>query len=216
MASILSLYNGALAELGQRELQSLTEPVQTRWVLDNLWNSGFIKRVLEQGIWNFALRTVQMTSEPVGPAFGYEYRFQKPTDWVRTHKISTSEKFAAPLNAYADEGGYWYADVDPLYIQFVSNHPSYGANLSAWPESFTRAVTLHLALLAAPRILPQAQALALLRGPQGLIARSRGEMKDAESKDASNQPVEHSPMSSWARSRTADYIVDRRGSRLIG
>lgn len=216
MATILSIYNAALAELGQRDLQSVTEQSQARWVLDALWDAGLVKQCLEQGIWNFALRTVKATNDPTSPSFGYAYRFSKPSDWVRTKQISSSDKFDPPLNDYADEGSYWYANVTPLYIQFVSNHPSYGANLSRWPESFIRAVTMHLAMLAAPRLLPHAQATEILRGQQGLIVRSRGAMKDAESKDASNQPPEFTPLGSWARSRGSNRPIDRRGNRLIG
>lgn len=201
MATRLGLYNAALALLGQRELASLSEPTEQRRVLDRLWDAGLVNRCLEQGAWNFAMRSVKSTDDPPAPAFGYDYRHAKPSDWVRTLRISANPEFLPLLNQYSDEGAYWYANYDELYIQYVSFHPSYGGNMAAWPESFTSYVELYLAVRAAPRILVAAEAQAVLRNLHPLADRA---LKNAKSKDAQNQPPESPPIGSWARARSRE------------
>ena len=81
MTSKLTLFNGALRLLGERRLASLTEDRPARRYLDDAWDDGLVDDALEQGFWNFATRTVQMTaSTSVEPEFGYRYAFQKPDD----------------------------------------------------------------------------------------------------------------------------------------
>ncbi|HET99682.1 MAG TPA: hypothetical protein ENH89_04810, partial [Aurantimonas coralicida] len=58
----LALYNIALAAVGERSIASLTEGREPRRLLDEIWNrgAGAIEYFLEQGYWNFAIRTVQI------------------------------------------------------------------------------------------------------------------------------------------------------------
>lgn len=198
MATELSIFNNALVELGQRELTSLEDPVEHRRVLKRIWDASFINGCLEAGVWNFAIRTVKAEDDPPAPVFGFEYRIQKPSDWVRTVKFSAYDTFNPPLNEFVDEGGYWYVNFDEIYVQYISNHPSYGGNMAIWPESFTRYVELALALRGAPRILG-AQATQPI---QKLEMKMSLALKNAKSKDAQNQPPEFPPMGSWARSRS--------------
>jgi len=216
MTTQLETYNSALLELGQRELQSLSDPTEGRRVLDRLWGAGFVTRCLEQGVWHFATRTIEITPDTRAPAFGYSYKFTKPPDWVRTVKISTSERFDQPLNDFNDEGTAWYSDVTPMYIQYVSDHPSYGSNLSVWPESFSRYAALQLATLAAPRLLSMQASQVVLKGQQGLIALTSAALKAAKSKDAANQPPAFAPTGTWVQSRRGDLDTPKLGNKLIG
>lgn len=146
MTDRLSLYNGALLLVGERFLSSLTEQREPRRLLDRVWNSNGVRTCLEYGQWNFAMRTVQIDYDPsVEPSFGYNRAFQKPSDWVLTSGLCSDEYFRAPLTRYWDEGGYWYSDLDTLYVRFVSDDTAYGGDLNAWPESFREFVEAHFA-----------------------------------------------------------------------
>jgi hypothetical protein len=61
------------------------------------------------------------TTPNVDPAFGLAYGFTKPSDWIRTAGVCSDERFATPLIQYKDEAGYWYADITPIYVRYVSN-----------------------------------------------------------------------------------------------
>src|SRR5258708_823139 len=122
MTDKLSLYNGALTEfLGERKLANLTENREPRRVLDEIWDGGALRYCLEQGLWNFAMRTIQLTYSPsVEPDFGFRYAFDKPTDWVRTAALCVDEFFRCPLLQYNDEAGFWFADIDTIYVRYIS------------------------------------------------------------------------------------------------
>jgi hypothetical protein len=196
MTDRLALYNSALRDLGQRKLSSLSENVEARRVLDDVYDQT-LKYCLEKGAWNFAIRTVLINPDvSVNVDFGFRYAFTKPVDWLRTVGLAADEYIRDPLLEYVDERGYWWADANPLYVRYVSNDPAYGLDLTAWPESFTRYVELSLAHRIALGVT----------GSESTRERLAGEMKkagtDAKSRDAMNDPPAFAPVGSWARART--------------
>ena len=60
----LSIYNGALNACKARRISSLSVDEEARYVLDDNWDRDFINTVLEKGLWNFAMRTVQIDADP--------------------------------------------------------------------------------------------------------------------------------------------------------
>lgn len=196
MTTKLDVFNDALLLCGERFLASLTEAVETRRLLDQVWNSGGVKKCLEEGQWFFAMRTVRLDYETsIEPDFGYTRAFTKPDDWCLTSAVCVDEFFRTPATRYVDEAGYWYADVDQLFIRYVSDDELYGMNLLKWPEGFREFVAAHLASKISYKInaseetrteikkqrkdtLLKAKALSLMAGPtmfpaQGSWSRSR-------------------------------------------
>jgi hypothetical protein len=196
MASKLGQYQRALRYLNERKLSSLTEDREPRRVLDDAWDDA-VEECIEQGFWKFAIRSVQLTYDSsVDPAFGFNYAFEKPDDWVRTFNISEEETFTVPLLNYQDEAGYWWANSTSIYVRYVSNDASYGLNIGEWPTSFAKYQALHLALESAERIPAfSTERLALLE------KKEKKALLDARSKDAMNEPPRFPPKGSWASSR---------------
>ena len=103
MSSKLSVYNSACLALGERKLSSLSENVVMRRRLDTAWDDDFVKACLSRGLWNHAIRVVQLDYSPsVEPEFGYQRAFDKPTDWVRTAIVASDEYFNCALTRYDD------------------------------------------------------------------------------------------------------------------
>lgn len=197
MATQLGLYNAALTEVGDRALASLDENREPRRVLDTVY-ADTVRDCLEQGQWNFALRSVRLDADDdVTPAFGFAHVFDKPDDWVRTAGLSASETFAPPLARYHDEAGVWAADMTPIYVRYVSSGGAYGFNLAGWPRSFARLAELSLALRVAKR-LTQSGTLT------GRLTRDvREALKVALNRDAMNEaPPRLRPPGAWTRART--------------
>ncbi len=61
MTTKLSIFNDALAHLGELKLASLTENREARHVLDDTW-SGRVTFCLERAFWNFAMRSVELAA----------------------------------------------------------------------------------------------------------------------------------------------------------
>ena len=199
MATKLSLYNGALEDLDERRLASLTEAREPRRVLDDFYDST-VKYCLEQGYWNFAMRAVQAdSSSSITPTFGYQYAFTKPEDFVRLYAMSSEPTMRQPLLEFVDEPALWYANVDPLYVKYVSDDTAYGMDLSLWPDTFTNYVELRLALKACKRITGKSASDDLVKAEKRALA-------DARSKDAMNEPPGQMPAGTWVRSRRAGGV----------
>jgi hypothetical protein len=146
VADQLSIYNGALLIIGERFLASLTEEREPRRLLDFVWSDNGVKECLEAGQWNFAMRSSQIDYDPtIDPDFGYNRAFSKPDDWILTSAVCADEFFRSPLTRYVDEAGFWYSDLDTIFVRYVSSDISYGMNVGLWPESFTKYVQAHFA-----------------------------------------------------------------------
>jgi len=196
MASKLSIYNGALRALGERRLASLSEDRSSRRELDDAYDD-VVATCLEAGFWNFAMRTVELeASTDVVPEFGLNYAFDKPSDWVRTYKMSANERFDPPLDDWNDEQGYIFADVEPLYLRYVSNDVDTGLNLTLWPRSFTAYVEHALAKAVCLNINSSETRNA------ELVKDLRKAKADALAKDAMNQAMEFPPTGTWVQSRS--------------
>jgi len=198
--SRLSIYNGALRLLGERKLANLTENREPRRVLDESWDDNVVNRALEAGQWLFATRGMQYDYSPsVEPEFGYQRAFDKPTDFVRTVAVCQDEYFRVPLTEYADEAGYWFADLDTVYIKYVSNGATYGNDMARWPQSFVKYLE---ALMASEVAQPLTQNKQLRDDMMALAERL---LRDAKSQNAMAQPAKFLPASSWVSSRSSSY-----------
>lgn len=203
--SQLALYNGALVKhLGERKLASLSESREPRRVLDDIWDQGIRKECLEQGHWKFAQRVAKLTySSSVTPAFGYPRAFEKPSDCIKISMLCTDEFFKCPLTDYSEESGFWFCNLDEIYISYVSDDTSYGYDLSLWPESFIRYVECQMAVYAAKRIGQNSTS-------EDALKKDCKKLKvDALSKDAIQGPTRFLPPSSWTLARGQGYGGER-------
>jgi hypothetical protein len=213
MATKLGVYNGALNEVGERQIASLTESTEARRVLDLVY-TDVVNECLEEGSWNFATETVQLDADTgVTPSFGFTKVFAKPTDWKRTVAISSDEYLASPLLHYYDDVSYLSAEDDPIYLRYVSNDTGMGFELTRWPQKFTRYVELALADRVCLRLNQD-------KGIRDRIERRLMRAKrSALSTDAMNEAnPKFMPEGSWNRSRSVTSARGDRGSsnRLTG
>lgn len=204
MATQLSLYNEALRICGERKLASITEDREPRRLLDGVWDGGAIDYCLEQGQWNFAMRSAKLEYAPsIDPAFGYKYAFEKPSDYIRITALCTDEYFNVPLTQYTEEGGFWFSDLDEIYIKYVSNDSSYGSDYSLYPQTFMRYVATYLASEIIDRLTQNAS----LWDKTYRLMQKR--LTDARSKDAMAEPTQFLPTGRWISARRGGGNSDR-------
>lgn len=208
----LSLYNNALTVLGERKIASLTENREPRRVLDDVW-SGAVKYCLEQGQWKFAIRTSKLTySTDVNPTFGYRRAFERPSDCVRLTALCSDEYMNTPLLHYQEEAAWWFADLDDIYVSYVSDSNEFGNDFANWPETFARFVVLYLADEAGLRITQSERTL-------DKVAKDlKAAKKDALAKDPLQGPTRFLPQGQWTTALQGNNTRRDRGNRgqLIG
>lgn len=196
MPSKLSVYNGALTVLGERDLDTVTENRPVRYKLDKVWDNDFVDRVLKMGQWKFAGRTVQLEASPsVTPSFGLQYAFDKPTDFLRTMALCHDEYFNLPITRYSDEGQWIFCDSELIYLRYVSNDSQWGGDYSLWAPDFTEFAEHYLAYKVAPRLV------GLNLSETELERKYKARLMEAKSSDAMEQPPKFAPQGGWARSR---------------
>lgn len=211
-ATKLRLYNAALRIIRETKLSSAAEARESRRVLDDIWDDGAIDDCLELGIWHFATRTISLTYDPsITPAFGLQYAFTHPADFIRLVAMCQDEHLQVPLTQYRENGGYWFADLDTVYLSYVSNDDSYGTDASLWPGAFRQVVEAYLADKLSLGITCSSEMKAV----------AAKELKDAlvnaKSLGAMSQPVRFAPPNAWETARAGGGNRDRGSrSRLIG
>jgi hypothetical protein len=215
MTDQLSIYNGALTILGERKLATLDDNVPYRYDLDDIWDNDMVNRCLQMGQWNFAARSVELAASPeVTPGFGYQFAFDKPpSDFIRTMMVCYDEYFDRPITRYSDEGQWIFADVELVYLKYVSNDDLFGQDYSLWPANFTEFVEHYLAYKAAPNLA------GLDMKERTMEAKFERALLKAKSTDAMESPAKFAPKGGWAESRQGfrSGTTDRGNrSRLIG
>lgn len=202
-ATRLSIYNGALLLCGERALSGLTDEVEARYLLDTVWNNNGVDGCLEEGQWEFAMRTIQIDYDSgITPTFGMARAFDKPTDWILTSALCADESFRAPLTRYVDEAGMWYADIDTLYVRYVSNDSNYGGNLAGWPRSFTEFVETHFASKIILKVSSDEGKQKLFFNPENPKHSIRGRaLLHAKSRCAMSGPTQRPATGNWSLSR---------------
>lgn len=198
----LGLFNAALIEIGSATISTTTEGEGGR-VLTAVY-TNVVNECLASGLWQFAMRSVEVDADVTPPTFGYAYSFAKPSDWVRTAMLSGAERFDPPLMDFEDETAYWLADIDPIYVKYVSNHADYGLDFDLWPQKFARYVETMLALRICTRITGGASQQERLE--RLTVPRAR---REAMSADAMNGPVRFPPPGRWTRSRLGSTVIRR-------
>lgn len=208
----LALYNEALRLIGERRLASISENREPRRVLDDVWNDGAIDYCLEQGQWNFAMRAVEITASTVVPAFGFNYAFDKPNDFIRTCGVGEDESFNRPLLDMLEEVGFWFANIDTIYVRYVSNANSYGSDLQRWPKTFSKFVAAFLASEICFTITQSAEK------QNFILALMNDRLRKAKSIDAMSDATTFTPQGGWSSARHGSGSRRDRGNRgsLIG
>jgi hypothetical protein len=202
-ATRLGIYNRTLAIIGERSLASLTEEREPRRLLDDVWSGDGIRYALEQAQWKFALRASRIDYNPaIEPAFGYHHAFDKPSDWVVTSGVCSDEYYRIPLMQYFDEVGYWWSDLDKIYVRYVSDDVLYGMDLGKWPATFTE----YVSQLFAYRISGKLSAARERREEiQSTANPRRGSLPEAlltaKNKDAMAVSTEFAAQGNWSRAR---------------
>lgn len=205
MTTRLQIYNGALRICEARSIASLVVNEESRRVLDEVWNDGGVHACLEQAQWKFGMRTSQLDFNPsIAPTFGYSKGFTKPTDWCVTSSVCSDESFNSPLTQYTDEAGYWFCDLEILYVRYVSDAAAYGGDLSRWPATFTDYVQAYFARKICKRI-PGGKDL-----HDAIVKEEKRTLFTAKSKDAMAGPATFPARGSWVQARFGRGGANRR------
>lgn len=111
----------ALQQLGSRPINDFEEASEGARICSALYLEAR-NDVLKQHPWNCALNRVTLSPDVTPPAFGYQYRFTLPSDYVSVVNVEPVGAVAAlgfTTMSYAIEGQYILADTDTINLHYV-------------------------------------------------------------------------------------------------
>lgn len=137
MLSDVQICSNALLQLGQKPINTLAgDPAQAttdrEQACANLWPT-VRDSVLRSHPWNCAIKRVVLSPDSAGPAFGYDYQFLLPGDWLRTLEVGSG---GVPID-YRMEGGRILADATVLQLTYLYRNE----NPAAWDALLVDAMT---------------------------------------------------------------------------
>lgn len=81
------------------------------------WIDEARREVLQDHIWNFALKRAQLPADATAPAFGYSARYLLPNDYIRVATIGNEDN---PETDYKVEDGYILCNLSaPIDLRYV-------------------------------------------------------------------------------------------------
>jgi len=102
MATEAGICNSALSKLGNNRINSLTEGTPAA----NLCLEQYGKlrdHLLRSHDWNFAASRVKLAQLSSTPAFGYDYQYALPSDWMRTISVHPGDRPMGQITDYVTE-----------------------------------------------------------------------------------------------------------------
>lgn len=113
-ATPVSICSNALLMLGDTPISSFDDGTDRSRLAANTWETAR-DYVLRSHPWNCATRRIILAPDATPPAFGFNYQFQLPADWLRT--LSVGEEGDRPR--YRTEGRKILFDESALKLVYV-------------------------------------------------------------------------------------------------
>ncbi len=162
----LKIVNKALSKLGVREIASISDDEEAARVADSVYETT---RDFELSTyqWAFAIKRDSLTADEATPAFGFNFQYSLPEDFLRLEGIYNPGGF--DCDAYEIEGNKILTDIQgPLLIRYLTNDIS---DLN-WPPYFTEALACRLAYEMCERLKQDPQRKNLLMQEYQLVIAS--------------------------------------------
>lgn len=138
MATLLSIYNQACYHLGRERVTSTSEDSILAETLNELWPDAR-DYVFAAHVWNCLLQRASLGRLAEAPAFGFDYQFQLPADYIRMAPPTD------PDALFRIEGGKLLTDEDAIAIRYVARVE----DVSLYAPTLAAALAARLAWAAA-------------------------------------------------------------------
>ncbi len=190
MATEVGICNSALSKIGAKRIASLTEGSKNA----NFCNEQYEKLrddLLRAHVWNFAVKRQQLARLSEAPAFGFQFKYRLPSDWLRTVMVQDNADGAGAVE-YRQEGATLHTNAAQVYLRYVRQ--------LADPNEMTADFREVLATLIARELaIPIANSNTLF---QLMDERYRTRFRRARSADSIEDFPDRMPAGSWATVRS--------------
>ena len=181
--SKVEIANIALMHVGDNVITSFSDGTVAANAINTVYE---VTRdaVLRDHTWNFAIKQATPSLDAVTPIYGFNHRFDLPTDLIRLIEIEDNPK-------YKIESRFILTDSNPINIRYIYKNET----VTEYDSMFVQALAVRLAGTIAER-LTQSSTLA-----EELINLYRLHLKDAKSVDAQVNYPDDLEANLWLDSR---------------
>lgn len=131
----LAIYNGALQLIGERRLNTLTDDVEVRYDLDNVWDLDPFDYCAEVVKPRFAVKTTSLTVT-AGVA-------TLPAGFITMVGLFSDAELDQPITRFTRDGNTIVVDEDVVHLRYIDG--TYASDLSLWTPVFARVVMAYIA-----------------------------------------------------------------------
>lgn len=190
--AVIDIVNSALIRLGVEHINSLTDNNKRARVMNSLYNIAR-RRLLEDHIWNFALKRTELAKTGNTPLFNYEHEYQLPGDFLRLVEEDNNGGFIFTYHfpvegtfpVYEIEGDKLLTDLETVKIVYVFDSDE----VAKFSASFVKALYLELAAEASYTITQNPALTADIRNEkEAVLAQARAIGSGQDSSDDSPDP----------------------------
>ena len=136
MAADIDIINAALSKLGEQTLLAVTDP-SPPGRLANRTYADIRDALLREFPWNFATKRASLAADPVAPTWGFERKFNLPSDCLRVVELNNDAD-----EDWRNEGRTIVTDITaPLQIIYIGS-----AQVDAMDSTFREALAARLAM----------------------------------------------------------------------
>jgi hypothetical protein len=149
MASVIQVANRALTKLGSARITSLSDDVKAARSISSCFED-LRDDELRAHRWQFAMKRTTLAALADAPAFGYNYQYALPSDFLRIDMVD--DRFpAAIMDNYIDaeylewtlEGNVILTDIAaPLKLRYIAQI----TDPTLWDENFREALASRIAM----------------------------------------------------------------------
>ena len=181
--SKVEIANLALMHVGDNVITSFSDGTAAANTINTVYET-VRDSVLRDHTWNFAIKQATPSLDATAPIYGFNNRFDMPTDLLRLIEIENNPK-------YKIEGRFILTDSNPINIKYVYKNET----VTEYDSMFVQALAVRLAATIAER-LTQSSTLA-----EELMGLYRLHLKDAKSVDAQVNYPDDLEANLWLDSR---------------
>jgi hypothetical protein len=148
VASVIQVANRALTKLGSARITSIDDDVKAARSVKSCFED-LRDDELRSHRWSFALKRTSLAALSEAPAFGYEYQYQLPSDFLRLDMINDQfpsvvmdNYIGAEALDYVLEGKKVLTDFEaPLYVRYIAQI----TDPNMWDINFREALACRIA-----------------------------------------------------------------------
>lgn len=139
-----SICNMALVQLKANRVTDIDNPTTNEENICNILFDQLAKEVISSGSWSSCLKQASLVEDATAPTFGFDNRFQLPTDCLKVLAINECYDGSYPYEIHGDK---LHTDLTTVKILYLFNN----TNIASWDTQLVSTMVQRLiAALAKP------------------------------------------------------------------